>query len=127
MRQRAFFVWSIAAFLFSCGFVLIVLAPLAEANNCRAFQIRFINFSVFFVIKIRRARTFGEHAFAVCSRCSAFISAYFCGFSDLSFLRSIEETEPLPRFWLFAAMIPMAIDWLLGVFRDLGKHAFSRF
>ncbi|MBA3694699.1 MAG: DUF2085 domain-containing protein, partial [Acidobacteria bacterium] len=43
------------------------------------------------------------------------------------FLRRIEETEPLPRFWLFLAMIPMAVDWLLGFFEIWENTHLSRF
>ena len=42
-------------------------------------------------------------------------------------IRRIEETEPFPRFWLFAAMIPMGIDWSLGFFEVWENTHLSRF
>ena len=51
----------------------------------------------------------------------------FFGFVVYPLLRSVEETEPLPRFWLFLAVIPMAFDWLLGVFGIWENTHLSRF
>lgn len=38
----------------------------------------------------------------------------------------MDESRPLPRVWLFAAMLPMAIDWSLGYFRVLENTHLSR-
>ena len=42
-------------------------------------------------------------------------------------LRRIEDIEPFPRFWLFLAMIPIGIDWSLGVFGIWENTHLSRF
>jgi uncharacterized membrane protein len=42
-------------------------------------------------------------------------------------IRKVDEIEPLPRFWLFLAMIPIGIDWSLGVFGICENTHLSRF
>ena len=68
-----------------------------------------------------------NHQFAVCSRCFGVYFGLFFGFLIYPLCRKIEEIEPLPRFWLFLAMIPIGIDWLLGVFDIWENTHFSRF
>jgi uncharacterized membrane protein len=68
-----------------------------------------------------------EHPFAVCSRCFGVYFGLFAGFVVYPLLVKIEKTEPLPRFWLFLAMIPIGIDWTLGVFGIWENTHWSRF
>jgi uncharacterized membrane protein len=127
-RQRAFLTWSIAALFVLVWVVLIVLAPLAEANNLAGVSSPLYKFFSFLCHQnSARSYALGEHAFAVCSRCFGVYFGLFFGFLVYPFLRSIEETAPLPRFWLFAAMIPVAVDWLLGVFGIWENTHLSRF
>jgi uncharacterized membrane protein len=74
-----------------------------------------------------RSFNLGEHAFAVCSRCFGVYFGLFFGFVVYPLLRPIDEIEPLPRFWLFLAIIPMGIDWFLGVFGIWDNTHLSRF
>jgi uncharacterized membrane protein len=128
MRRRAFFIWSMAAFLVFVWVFLIVLAPLAEANNSPGVSSSLYKFFSFLCHQNSlRSLAFGEHAFAVCSRCFGIYFGLLGGFLIYPFLRRIEETESFPRFWLFAAMIPVAIDWLLGVFGIWENTHSSRF
>ncbi len=117
MRRQAIMIWSIAAFLVFVWVFLIVLAPFAEAKNLAGVSNSLYKFFSFLCHQnSARSYAFGAHAFAVCSRCFGIYLGLFGGFLIYPFLWRIEETEPFPRFWLFAAMIPMAVDWLLGVF-----------
>jgi len=128
MRQRAVFVWSAFSFLVAAWVFLIVLAALAEANNFSSVSNPIYNFFGYLCHQNpERSFAFHEHAFAVCSRCFGVYFGLFFGFLIYPLLRSIEETEPLPRFWLFLATIPMAIDWLLGVFGVWENTHLSRF
>jgi len=128
MRRRAFFVWSIAAFLVFVWVFLIVLAPLAEANDFSGVSNSLYNFFGFLCHQnSARSYALSEHAFAVCSRCFGVYFGLFFGFLVYPFLRSIEETAPLPRFWLFAAMIPIGIDWTLGFSGVWANTHLSRF
>jgi uncharacterized membrane protein len=42
-------------------------------------------------------------------------------------IRGVDDIEPLPRIWLFASMVPIAIDWSLGVFGIWENNHASRF
>lgn len=128
MRRRAMIVWSVFTALIFAWVFLIVLAPVAEANNVASVANPLYKFFGFLCHQ-NSSRSFHlyEHAFAVCSRCFGVYFGLFFGFIVYPFSRSIEETEPLPRFWLFAAMIPMAIDWLLGFFEIWENTHLSRF
>ena len=68
-----------------------------------------------------------NHSFAVCARCFGVYAGLLFGFLIYPFVRSIEETEPLPRLWLFLALVPMGIDWSLGFFGVWENTHFSRF
>lgn len=127
-RRQAFFIWSLFLFLVAVWVLLISLAPLAEANNYSSVAKPIYKFFGFLCHQ-NSARSFHlyEHAFAVCSRCFGVYFGLFLGFIIYPFLRPIEETEPLPRFWLFTAIIPMAVDWLLGVFEIWENTHLSRF
>jgi uncharacterized membrane protein len=128
LRRRAFFVWSAFSSLVAVWVFLIALAPIAEANNLSGISSPIYNFFSYLCHQ-NSARSFhlNEHAFAVCSRCFGVYFGLLFGFIGYPILRSIEETDPLPRVWLFAALIPMAIDWLLGVFKIWENTHLSRF
>jgi uncharacterized membrane protein len=128
IRRRAFFTWSVFSFLAAVWVCLIVLAPLAEANTAAYIAKPIYSFFGYLCHQnSERSPAFGEHAFAVCSRCFGVYFGLFFGFIVYPLWRSIEETEPLPRFWLFLATIPMAVDWLLGVFEIWENTHLSRF
>ncbi len=128
IRRRAIIVWSVFAFLIFVWVFLIILVPLAEANNFSSISNPLYTFFGYLCHQnSARSFTFGEHAFAVCSRCFGVYFGLLFGFLIYPLLRSVEENAPLPRFWLFAAMIPMAIDWLLGIFEIWENTLFSRF
>lgn len=128
IRRRAFWVWGAFSFLVATWAFLIVLAPLAEANNFSSFSNPLYTFFGFLCHQnSERSFAVSDHAFAVCSRCFGVYFGLFFGFLIYPLLRSIEETEPLARFWLFVATIPMAIDWLLGAFGIWENTHLSRF
>ncbi len=120
--------WGIFAFLAAAWVFLIVLAPLAEANSLTGVSNPIYKFCSFICHQIpARSLAFHDHAFAVCSRCFGVYFGLFFGFIIYPFLRPIEETEPLPRFWLFLAMIPMGVDFSLGFFGIWENTHLSRF
>lgn len=128
MRRRAFFVWGVFALLALVWIFLILLAPLAEANNFSALSVPLYKFFGYLCHQMpERSFQIHEHAFAVCSRCFGVYFGLFFGLTIYPFLRPVEETEPLPRFWLFLAIAPMAIDWGLGAFEIWENTHWSRF
>ena len=128
MRRRAIIVWSVFALLAAVWVLLILLAPLAEANNFSNIANPLYKFFGYLCHQMSdRSFHVHEHAFAVCARCFGVYCGLLFGFVVYPLLQRIEETAPLPRFWLFLAMIPIAIDWLLGIFEIWENTHLSRF
>jgi uncharacterized membrane protein len=128
MRKQAWTVWSVSFLIVFAWVFLILLAPVAAANNLNGISAPIYKFFSF-ICHQQPARSFhiAEHQFAVCSRCFGVYFGLFFGFIIYPFFRKIEEIEPLPRVWLFLAMIPIGIDWTFGVFGIRENTHFSRF
>ena len=128
MRRQALAVWIISFLVVFAWVFLILLAPFAEANYFTSVSAPVYTFFSYICHQIP-ARSFhaAGHPFAVCSRCFGVYFGLFFGFIIYPLFRKIEEVEPLPRFWLFLAMIPIGIDWTLGVFGIWENTHFSRF
>ena len=128
MRRQAFVVWSVSALLAAVWVLMILLAPIAEADNLTSVSEPIYKFCSYICHQIpARSLHIHDHAFAVCSRCFGVYFGLFSGVVIYPFLRRIEETEPLPRFWLFLAMIPIGVDFLLGFFGIWENTHLSRF
>jgi uncharacterized membrane protein len=128
LRRKAFFVWGTFAFLIAFWVFLIVIAPIAEANDLTGVSTPIYKFCSFICHQIPARSYFIENQpFAVCARCLGIYFGLFLGFVLYPFLRPIEKTEALPHFWLFLAMIPMALDWSLGFFEIWENTHLSRF
>ena len=107
---------------------LILLAPFAEAYNFTGVSAPVYKFFSFLCHQIP-SRTFHveNHAFAVCTRCFGIYAGLLLGFVVYLFFRRVEEIEPLPRVWLFLALVPMGIDWSLSFFDIWENTSLSRF
>ncbi len=128
MRRGAFFVWSVTGFLVFAWVFVILLAPLADANNLDGISNPIYKFFSYICHQIpSRSFYLENHAFAVCSRCFGIYFGLLIGFIVYPFFRSLENIELLPRVWLFLAMLPMAIDWSLGFFGVWENTHWSRF
>lgn len=128
LRRQAFFIWGAVAFLTALWLFLIVIAPIAEANNLPSVANPIYKFCGYICHQIpARSYFFGGQPFAVCARCFGIYFGLCGGFVLYPFFRPVEKTESFPRFWLFLAMIPMAIDWSLGFFEIWENTHFSRF
>ena len=127
LRKQARKVWGISLAVVFVWLLLILLAPISAEyfDNISAPIYNFFSF----VCHQQPERSFSlsGHPFAVCSRCFGIYFGLFLGFIVYPFFRDIENVEPLPRAWLFAAMIPIGIDWTLGVFNVWANTHFSRF
>lgn len=128
MRRQAVAAWSISVFLAAGWIFLILLAPIAEANNLTGASNTIYAFFSYLCHQLPdRSFHFESHSFAVCSRCFGVYAGLLFGFIIYPFFRSIEEVEPLPRFWLFLALVPMGVDWTLGFFDIWENTHLSRF
>lgn len=128
MRRQALTVWSVALFVVFAWCFLILLAPISQINGVQNISAPLYNFFSYLCHQ-QSSRSFhiAEHQFAVCSRCFGVYFGLFFGFIIYPFFRKVEEIEPLPRVWLFLAMIPIGIDWTLGVFGIRENTHLSRF
>lgn len=128
LKKRAWKIWSVAFFVVFLWVFLILLAPISEATGLTSVSNPVYAFFSYICHQIpSRSFHLENHAFAVCSRCFGVYFGLLLGFVVYPLFRSVYETEPLPRFWLFAAMIPIGIDWLLGVFDIWENTHVSRF
>ncbi|MDQ3131284.1 MAG: DUF2085 domain-containing protein [Acidobacteriota bacterium] len=128
MRKQARTVWSVSFLIVFTWVFLILLAPFAAVNNFTGVSAPIYKFFSYICHQIpARSFHYAEYALAVCSRCFGVYFGLFFGFIIYPLFKKIEEVEPLPRFWLFLAMIPIGIDWTLGVFGIWENTHFSRF
>jgi uncharacterized membrane protein len=126
-KRFAVFAWLT---IFSVALVwsgLILAAPLANVNALITFAEPIYVFFGYLCHQIPE-RSFHIHdaPFAVCSRCFGFYFGFLLGLIIYPLFRALDESEPLPRFWLFLAAAPMTIDWSLGFFGIWENTHFSR-
>lgn len=128
LRKTAIKAWAIGFSVVFIWVFVIVLAPVLAANNLENVSQPIYSFFRYLCHQIpERSFHIENHPFAVCSRCFGVYFGLFAGFVIYPLFRVIEETEPLPRLWLFLSLVPISLDWLLGVF-DIWENTFlSRF
>lgn len=120
--------WSLGFAIVFVWVSVILLAPIAEANNFTGVSGPIYKFFSVLCHQIpERSFHVENHAFAVCTRCFGIYFGLLAGFIAYPFIRPIEEIEPLPRIWLFLSLVPMGIDWSLGFFEIWENTALSRF
>ena len=127
-RKSAIKMWLVGLVIVGVWLLLIITAPLAKVNGLDSLAGPLYSFFSFACHQIS-ARSFhieGEQ-FAVCSRCFGVYFGLLAGFAVYPVWRAIDETEPLPRFWLFLSLIPITIDWSLTVFGIWENTHLSRF
>jgi uncharacterized membrane protein len=128
MRSQAYRSWSIALAVVGVWLLLIVLPPVLAANGQTGLSSPLYHFFSFICHQMP-ARSFHifDHQLAVCSRCFGVYFGLLAGLIAYPLWRSIENIDPLPRIWLFASMVPIAIDWSLGVLGIWENNHASRF
>lgn len=127
-RRQAVKVWAVASLLVFAWVFVILLAPVAKANGFNAIAAPIYGFFSYICHQMsnRSFHVEGEK-FAVCSRCFGVYFGLLMGFLVYPLWRRIDEIEPVPRFWLFLSMIPIGVDWSLGVFGIWENTFLSRF
>jgi uncharacterized membrane protein len=128
LRKRAYFTWFITTFLVLIWLLSIISAPIFESGEITSISQPIYYFFSFVCHQMdNRSFHIDEHKFAVCSRCFGVYFGLFAGILTYPIFRKIEENEPLPRIWLFLAMIPIGIDWTLGFMEIWSNTHLSRF
>jgi uncharacterized membrane protein len=118
--------WAIAVIAVWVG--LILAAPLARANGLEGFAAPIYRFFSYICHQIPD-RTFDllSHPMGVCSRCFGVYLGVLLGMATYPFWRNLDEIEPMPRIWLFLALLPIGIDWSLTVLGIWENTFTSRF
>lgn len=115
-RNQAYKAWLITVAVVFVWLSLIVLPPIFAANGNTGVSSPLYHFFSFLCHQMPdRSFHVLEHQFAVCSRCFGVYFGLLLGLVIYPLWRSIENIDPLPRLWLFASMVPIGIDWLLGM------------
>ena len=123
-RSQAWRAWAAGLAVVSIWLALILAAPIAKANGLVSVSSPLYTFFSFLCHQLD-ARSFhieGEK-FAVCSRCFGVYLGIVIGFVAYPLWRRIDNIDPMPKFWLFAACVPAAIDWSLTIF-DVWDNTF---
>jgi len=127
-RKQAWKVWFVSALVVLVWVFAILLAPVAKANGFESISAPIYRFFSYICHQIpERSLHIENHQFAVCSRCFGVYFGLFFGFFIYPLFRKIDDIEPLPRIWLFLAMIPIGVDWSLGAFGIWENTHLSRF
>jgi uncharacterized membrane protein len=127
-RNQAYRAWLIALTVVIVWVSLIVLpAVLAASGHTSVSSPLYFFFSHLCHQIPDRSFHVLEHQFAVCSRCFGVYFGLLMGLAIYPLWRSIEDIEPLPRLWLFASMVPIGVDWSLGMLDIWQNNHASRF
>lgn len=116
-RRQAWVVWTVGFAVVSAWVLLIVAAPIFRAHSIPNIAEPLYTFFSYICHQLdaRSLHVFDE-PFGVCSRCFGVYFGLVLGFAIYPLWRRVENIDPLPRVWLFAALVPAAIDWSLTIF-----------
>ncbi|MGD9590220.1 MAG: DUF2085 domain-containing protein [Pyrinomonadaceae bacterium] len=125
-RGQALAVWRITV-----GLVLLWVAAIVAVPAAREMGFGFgdgLNTFFSYICHQIPERSFylGSYPFAVCSRCFGVYSGLLAGLLSYPLFRRIEDTDPLPRRWLFLSLVPIGIDWSLNIFGIWENTHFTR-
>lgn len=128
MLKQSFHIWTVGLAVVFAWILLIVGLPVAKANGFVTISSPLYYFFSFLCHQIpeRSFHIVGE-PFAVCSRCFGVYFGLLSGFAIYPLWRNIDDIGPLPKFWLFASLIPMTVDWSLNFLGILENTQMSRF
>ncbi|HMO79393.1 MAG TPA: DUF2085 domain-containing protein [Pyrinomonadaceae bacterium] len=127
-RRRSTVVWSFVALSSFVWIFAIFLPPLAPVFGLPGIGDGAFSFFGHICHQIPdRSMHFLGHQLGVCSRCFGVYTGLLVGTLIYPLWREIESIEPLPRIWLFASIVPLAIDWSLTMFGLWENTHLSRF
>lgn len=116
-KRQAVWVWGVTTAIVFIWLAAIISAPIFEAEGIKSVSQPLYRFFSYICHQISsRSFHYHEHQLAVCARCLGFYGGFLLGFIVYPFFRELNNTDSFPRFWLFAAMIPMGIDFSLTFF-----------
>ncbi|MBV6495329.1 MAG: DUF2085 domain-containing protein [Acidobacteria bacterium ACB1] len=127
-RRQALRVWIVGLGVVMFWLVLILVPPIAKADGMTQLSAPLYKFFSYICHQIPSRSFFidGE-PFGVCSRCFGVYFGLVLGYLIYPLWRKIDEIEPVSKVWLFAACVPIAIDWALTFFGIWENTFLSRF
>lgn len=127
-RSQALKVWYGVLLVVFAWLALIVLPPIVSAYGQTEISSPMYRFFGMICHQLpERSFHLLEHQLAVCSRCFGVYFGLGVGAVVYPLWRRVDDIEPLPRIWLLASMVPIGIDWSLGVFGVWENNHASRF
>lgn len=126
LRLRATVTWGWAAAVVLAWVSLILLAPLGTDPGWSIASSIYSFFGYVCHQLPERSLHLDGHPMAVCSRCFGVYSGLLAGLLAYPMFRRIEDTDPLPRRWLFLSLVPIGIDWSLNIFGIWENTHFTR-
>ena len=127
-RRQALRVWLVTFALVFLWDIAIIAAPLLREAGLVTAAAPLYTFFGFLCHQIPgRSFHIDSEPLAVCSRCFGVYFGLWAGVGVYPLWHSIEDVTPLPRFWLFASLVPMGVDWALTFFGIWENTLFSRF
>ncbi|HQZ82810.1 MAG TPA: DUF2085 domain-containing protein [Pyrinomonadaceae bacterium] len=127
-RRQALRVWIVGLGVVLFWLALILVPPIAKADGFVQISAPLYKFFSYICHQIPSRTFFVEgEPFGVCSRCFGVYFGLFLGYLIYPLWRKIDEVEPISKVWLFAACVPIGIDWALTVFGIWENTFFSRF
>ena len=127
VKRQAITVWAAAAAIVLAWLLVIIGAPVLKANGLGGASQIYHFFSYACHQLPDRSFFIEGQQCAVCSRCFGVYFGLFVGIVAYPVWRTLHETEPVPRIWLFLSLIPIGIDWGLGVLGIWANTHVSRF
>ena len=125
---QARFVWVVTSLVIVVWIGLIISSPLFSSAGLAHVASPIYNFFSYVCHQIpERSLHIAGHQMAVCSRCFGVYFGLLAGLLLYPLWRNIDEIEPIRRVWLFLSLIPITIDWSLGVFGIWENTHLSRF
>jgi uncharacterized membrane protein len=117
LKAQAVRVWLVGCAITFFWVLLILTPPIAKANGYIGISSPLYSFFSLMCHQMPdRSYHIDGEKFGVCSRCFGVYFGLLFGFLVYPLWRRIDETEPISRVWLFASLVPIGIDWSLGVF-----------
>ena len=126
LRSQAITVWTVTLCVVAVWVITIVAPPFLMNAGISASPI-YAFFSYICHQIPERSFHILEHQFAVCSRCFGVYFGLLAGIVTYPLWRAIDSIDPLPRFWLLLSLLPISIDWSLGVFGIWDNNHLTRF
>lgn len=120
--------WGSAALCVLVWMGLIVGAPFALSHGYgQVAQVIYNGFKPLCHQMSERSFHLEGHAFAVCARCTGIYAGFAASVICYPLMRSLKRTDTPARMWLMLAVVPIAIDWVLGFFGIWANTHLSRF